>query len=60
MASDTFTRLASAATQEDVLRELKDFKNALIGNTWRKVEAADDEALVQLLAANFLILINSS
>ena len=48
MASDALTRLEAATTQAEVLRQLKDIKNAIIGNTWRKVEVAEDESLLQL------------
>ncbi|ORX34369.1 armadillo-type protein [Kockovaella imperatae] len=49
MASDTFSRLESASTQDETLRQLKELKNAIIGNTWRKVEVAQDEHLIQFL-----------
>ena len=48
MASDTFARLEGASTQAELLQQLKDLKNAIIGNTWRKVEVAEDESLLQL------------
>ncbi|CAK9783454.1 ARM repeat-containing protein [Cutaneotrichosporon oleaginosum] len=47
--SATLQALSAAATPADRLRALKDLKNSVIGNTWKKVEHASDDALLQLL-----------
>jgi len=39
--------LAATSTAE-LLASLKDLKNSVIGNTWKKVEVAEDEALLRL------------
>lgn len=45
--SATLQALSNAATPADKLRTLKDLKNSVIGNTWKKVEHAGDDALLQ-------------
>jgi hypothetical protein len=44
--SNTLLSLSSATSKEK-LRVLKDLKNSVIGNTWRKVEVVEDEALLK-------------
>ena len=46
--SNTLQSLLAAPTPIDLLRALKELKNAVIGNTWRKVEVAEDEPLLHL------------
>ena len=45
--SNTLSNLTSSASQTDLLRSLKDLKNGVIGNTWKKVEVAEDEDVLQ-------------
>lgn len=45
--SATLQALSMAPTPGDRLRVLKDLKNSVIGNTWKKVEHASDDALLQ-------------
>lgn len=40
--------LKSAATPQDLLVALKDLKNLVIGNTWKKVQVSEDEQVLQL------------
>ena len=40
--------LEAASSTLELLRGLKDLKNAVIGNTWKKVEVAEDEQLLDL------------
>ena len=40
--------LLAASSQDDILRILKDLKNAVIGSIWRKVEVVEDEPLLDL------------
>ncbi|GMK56304.1 hypothetical protein CspeluHIS016_0301440 [Cutaneotrichosporon spelunceum] len=47
--SATLQALSSASTEAYRLRALKDLKNSVIGNTWKKVEHAGDDALLQYL-----------
>lgn len=46
--SQTLHGISRATTQDELLRQLKDLKNSVIGNTWRKVEVAEDERLLEL------------
>jgi hypothetical protein len=46
--SATMSALASAQSPSVLLAALKDLKNSVIGNTWKKVEVAEDEAVMQL------------
>lgn len=57
--SATLQALSNAATPVERLRALKDLKNSVIGNTWKKVEHAGDDALLQQLASS-LAVANSS
>ncbi|OCF37579.1 hypothetical protein I316_00705 [Kwoniella heveanensis BCC8398] len=45
----TLSRLTAASSRTDQLKVLKDLKNSVIGNTWKKVEVAEDEALLSFL-----------
>jgi len=36
------------ADDAELLLALKELKNSIIGNIWKKVEVADDEGLLQL------------
>ncbi|WRT65023.1 uncharacterized protein IL334_001964 [Kwoniella shivajii] len=47
--SNTFDLLINAPTSADLLLNLKDLKNGVIGNTWKKVEVAEDERLLSFL-----------
>jgi hypothetical protein len=47
-SSATFASLIGAASRPELLRVLKDLKNSVIGNTWKKVEVAEDEQAVAL------------
>ncbi|TXT11159.1 hypothetical protein VHUM_01910 [Vanrija humicola] len=47
--SVTFQALNAAEAPTDLLRALKELKNAVIGNTWKKVEYVGDEALLRFL-----------
>ncbi|WWD00304.1 hypothetical protein V866_007215 [Kwoniella sp. B9012] len=47
--SNTFDLITNASSPADLLIHLKDLKNGVIGNTWKKVEVAEDEALLKLL-----------
>jgi hypothetical protein len=38
----------AAGTTAELLASLKDLKNSVIGNTWKKVEVAENEALLRL------------
>jgi hypothetical protein len=40
--------LGAAQTPATLLGALKDLKNSVIGNTWKKVEVAEDEEVMQL------------
>ncbi|KAK8846743.1 hypothetical protein IAR55_005830 [Kwoniella newhampshirensis] len=48
-SSATYTTLVGASTSTDLLAELKDLKNSVIGNTWKKVEVVEDEQLLLFL-----------
>jgi hypothetical protein len=41
-------RLRASTTQSELLENLKTLKNAIIGNTWKKLEIAEDEATLSL------------
>lgn len=41
-------QVLSSAAPGDLLDQLKTFKNSVIGNTWKKVEHAGDDALLRL------------
>ena len=45
-SSSILASLTGSTTSEERLRLLKDLKNSVIGNTWRKVEIVQDEALL--------------
>jgi hypothetical protein len=45
-ASPTLQALRKATAPADLLQELKVLKNSVIGNTWKKVEYAGDDALL--------------
>ncbi|WVR04430.1 hypothetical protein IAU60_001433 [Kwoniella sp. DSM 27419] len=45
MAADTLGQLRAAAPRERLVT-LKELKNSVIGNTWKKVEVANDERLL--------------
>ncbi|WVQ97812.1 hypothetical protein IAU59_004927 [Kwoniella sp. CBS 9459] len=47
--ANTLSLLTAAPTPADQLKELKDLKNSVIGNTWKKVEVAENEALLYFL-----------
>ncbi|KAL1409900.1 hypothetical protein Q8F55_003899 [Vanrija albida] len=47
--SVTLEALKAAEAPADLLRALKELKNAVIGNTWKKVEYAGDDALLSFL-----------
>jgi len=47
-ASSTLHNLQTALSPNELLRILKDLKNSVIGNTWKKVEVAEDEPLLDL------------
>jgi hypothetical protein len=47
-ASPSLQALSRASTPAELLRELKTLKNSVIGNTWKKVEYASDDALLVL------------
>lgn len=51
--SATLQALAAAPTPDARLRALKDLKNSVIGNTWKKVEHAGDDALLRLYVTLF-------
>jgi hypothetical protein len=38
----------TAGTQQELLQALKDLKNGVIGNTWKKVETAENESVLRL------------
>ena len=40
--------LEAAQTPQQLLAALKDLKNSVIGNTWKKVEVAEDARVMQL------------
>lgn len=46
--SVTLQALQATEAPTDLLRALKELKNAVIGNTWKKVESAGDDALLRL------------
>lgn len=46
--SSTLHLLQKSPSQVDLLLTLKDLKNVVIGNTWKKVEVAEDEELLSL------------
>jgi hypothetical protein len=50
IASSPTSLNASIHSRNDVelLSALKELKNSIIGNTWKKVEVADEEGLLQL------------
>jgi hypothetical protein len=39
----TLASLRAARSDEELLGSLKDLKNSVIGNTWKKVELASDQ-----------------
>lgn len=45
--SDTLLRLQRAEGQDELLASLKDLKNSVIGNVWRKVQVVDDEPTIR-------------
>lgn len=45
-SGDTLTSLTGASTRPELLLALKDLKNSVIGNTWKKVEVVEDEGAV--------------
>nr|XP_018265756.1 uncharacterized protein I303_02129 [Kwoniella dejecticola CBS 10117]OBR87914.1 hypothetical protein I303_02129 [Kwoniella dejecticola CBS 10117] len=47
--SNTLDLLTNASSSTTLLTNLKDLKNTVIGNTWKKVEVAEDERLLQFL-----------
>ena len=47
-ASVTLETLRSLDDRESLLSALKDLKNSVIGNTWKKVEVAGDDGLKDL------------
>ncbi|WWD22052.1 hypothetical protein CI109_106540 [Kwoniella shandongensis] len=48
-SSATYSALVGAASPTDLLADLKNLKNSVIGNTWKKVEVVEDEQLLTLL-----------
>ncbi|WVF70073.1 hypothetical protein IAT40_004860 [Kwoniella sp. CBS 6097] len=48
-SANTLSLLTAATSPTDQLRVLKDLKNSVIGNTWKKVEVAEDEPLLSHL-----------
>lgn len=44
----TLDSLQSLSDSESLLAALKDLKNSVIGNTWKKVEVAGDDGLKDL------------
>ena len=53
--SATMVSLAAAQTPAQLLLALKDLKNSVIGNTWKKVEVAEDEEVMQLYVPSFCV-----
>ena len=47
-ASVTLESLQSLPDSDSLLSALKDLKNSVIGNTWKKVEVAGDDGLKNL------------
>ncbi|WWC67683.1 uncharacterized protein I206_101595 [Kwoniella pini CBS 10737] len=47
--SNTLDILTNSSNPSNLLTNLKDLKNTVIGNTWKKVEVAEDQGLLQLL-----------
>ncbi|WVW78739.1 hypothetical protein I302_100699 [Kwoniella bestiolae CBS 10118] len=47
--SNTYDLLTNAPTPAELLTNLKDLKNGVIGNTWKKVEVAEDERVLAFL-----------
>lgn len=48
MAATTIGTLAAAHSSGDLLVVLKDLKNSVIGNTWKKVQVAGDDEVLAL------------
>ena len=46
--SSTMATLSAAQNPPELLAALKDLKNAVIGNTWKKVEVAEDAEVVSM------------
>ncbi|ORY26906.1 armadillo-type protein, partial [Naematelia encephala] len=47
--SPALSSLASSGSAEELLNSLKDLKNSVIGNTWKKVQIAEDQQLLSFL-----------
>ena len=48
MTQPTLSPVLTATTTADLLKALKNLKNGVIGNTWKKVEVAENEPLLRL------------
>jgi hypothetical protein len=48
MTQSALAPVLEASTSADLLKALKDLKNGVIGNTWKKVEVAENEAVLRL------------
>lgn len=48
MTQPTLPPVLTAGDNEELLRALKDLKNGVIGNTWKKVEVAENEHVLGL------------
>lgn len=48
MTQATLSPVLTASTSDELLKALKDLKNGVIGNTWKKVETAENESLLRL------------
>ncbi|RSH90252.1 hypothetical protein EHS25_001586 [Saitozyma podzolica] len=51
-SGNTLTSLTGASTRPELLVVLKDLKNSVIGNTWKKVEVTEDEGAVSTWLAH--------
>lgn len=48
VSDSSMGQLVASSTRSELLANLKQLKNAVIGNTWKKVEVADDEKTLHL------------
>jgi len=54
MTQPTLSPVLTATSSAELLQALKNLKNSVIGNTWKKVEVAENEPLLRLYAVSRL------
>lgn len=54
MTQPTLSPVLTATSPAERLQALKNLKNSVIGNTWKKVEVAENEPLLRLYAVSRL------